>query len=136
MKYATETITREISELVTAAKMRAIFDRLKSAVDDKEGADPIENLFGEVSELDKYLCIKFKKAVEKFEVLPGDLTPGGASPAAVLEPMAIPHPDELRSNTTIKFKIVGDKQAGSKSKARFEMYRSATTPASPPPVGP
>ena len=26
----------------------------------------------------------------------GDLTPGGGSPVAVLEPMAIPHPDELR----------------------------------------
>ena len=43
--------------------------------------------------------------------------------------MAIPHPDQLRSNTTIKLRIVGDKQAGSKSKARFDLYRSATTPA-------
>ena len=49
------------------------------------------------------------------------------SPQEILEPMRIPPPDALRSNEDIKFKIVGSK-AG-KSKAAFDLYKSATTPA-------
>ena len=41
--------------------------------------------------------------------------------------MRIPPPDQLRNNTEITFRIVGDKHG--KSKLRFDLYRHATTPA-------
>ena len=48
-------------------------------------------------------------------------------PATVLEPMRIPPPDLLVNDTTHRFKIVGSKRG--KSALRFDMYKSATTPA-------
>ena len=52
---------------------------------------------------------------------------GALAPQPVLEPMRIPPPDQLRNNTEITFRIVGDKHG--KSKLRFDLYRHATTPA-------
>jgi hypothetical protein len=50
-------------------------------------------------------------------------------PSVVLEPMRIPPPDQLANDTTYRFKFVKSKRPGSKSALRFDMYKSATTPA-------
>ena len=51
----------------------------------------------------------------------------GADTHPVLEPLRIPPPDQLRDDTTYKFKIVKSSKSG-KSAPVFDQYKSATTP--------